>query len=990
MNIAFIKKNIPLICLMATCYIHSTYSQMDPYQNYQWGMHEIEYSLNEMNTPIPRILVVGLIDTGLDLQHPDIIHNIWRNEPECTKEGLPPTGDKIEDLDKNGFSGDCIGWNFATTSKDDLSQWVDDIDGHGTHLAGIIAAESNNGIGISSYHNQVKVLPIRVFPSSTSIPPVLTIFDSKSKIETKQTQADLISQGIDYAVLRKVDVISISLNWNISIQSDRLQKSIRNAIRAGIPIVTSAGNESTSITPFPCRDDQIICVGSLNKNGMPSTFSNFGNDVDIWAPGEDILSLFPRDIFQKNFVSIGYNILSGTSQAAPTVAVALAYWKSIQKDILKVNELKASFLNTFELSTKNNFIKKLNWNSLKTNSSSFISLATKLNNELMVDKEGKITLKSLVIKSPGISSLVKIHFQVKNQESEIYQSEQIVDFSSQQEAIWQESFVLPEHWKKSGNILDLSWTLSGEDNKKFEFQQKSKVFIKWNNISFLEKNFSLKKPKALILRNGGRNATPLREISIFQKLDKSNIWLIAETTAKEKISTTELTLLCEQELEIKQCQSWPIIGPRNLIDARILENSKNPNLNQLFIFLESVATALTLEQKIYQTNSSELPLNEIELQNTKPLITYISPFLIQDKSLVDATNKRSFPVIFTMDNMVGLNSDQTPIFAQAQAFGLIPSTQLKINDWSRSKLKFAPQLYILKKSIPTEKEPQSHQVISILSQPFEEKLKKLLKMSIFDKFLRVSTIASTSEENLTLNTFRFVLTYGTERLQKTAVLSFDLSTESFTLIKDITILGQFTPEWLDIDHMGKSLESLGPKIYSIETLSVLEGRARFRFLNLEGNQSKDSLTISKNAFYPLFYWFDPESSGQFVSIDKDSIYLYDNNQIYKSFWQRPYGLEWPRKMKSFVRPAQIKNENSNSIVSGVCWHGESSVEAGHQCLVPLENSNSLYSPIGLSIAVDPDCVPIPAIFDNVLGQSVVRFICPKRDKVKLLSIPLSY
>ncbi|OAT72454.1 S8 family serine peptidase [Parageobacillus thermoglucosidasius] len=204
-------------------------------------------------------VTVAVIDTGLDMKHPDL------------KAQLLPS------------------YNAANPA----SPGVKDI--HGTHVAGIIGATANNGIGAHGINPNVKILPIDVFNGSLGASDYV------------------IAQGILYAIEKGAKVINMSLGGYFS--SPILEDAVKKAIDAGITVVAAAGNESTDMYSIPASYEGVISVGATDSENHLANFSNYGPSVDIVAPGVDVYSTVYDPTKGASFAE-----LSGTSMAAPVVA----------------------------------------------------------------------------------------------------------------------------------------------------------------------------------------------------------------------------------------------------------------------------------------------------------------------------------------------------------------------------------------------------------------------------------------------------------------------------------------------------------------------------------------------------------------------------------------------------------------------------------------------------------------------------------------------
>lgn len=242
--------------------------------------------------------VVAVIDTGIDLTHPDLRRNLWRNRDEIPNNG--------RDDDGNGFVDDYRGWDFVRNRPRPR-----DRDGHGTHVAGIIAA-ADNGVGTTGVAPRARLMPIRILGRNGASDATL-------------------ARGIRYAVDNGADVINLSLGKPSGAGvSLALRRSLHRARREGVSVVIAAGNERqqgagrSGEPAFWASTRQLgIAVGATTFENRTASFSNpTGNRQSNWfvvAPGEGIASTFRGG---------GTRRLSGTSMATPHVAGAVALVRS--------------------------------------------------------------------------------------------------------------------------------------------------------------------------------------------------------------------------------------------------------------------------------------------------------------------------------------------------------------------------------------------------------------------------------------------------------------------------------------------------------------------------------------------------------------------------------------------------------------------------------------------------------------------------------------
>lgn len=300
-------------------------------------------AINQIESKLIKTPVVAVVDMGVDLEHPELKDQILINKEECkantvdgktvylphneTKDVTLENGKVIQvkvDKDKNKYPADCFGFNFAVLDKM-YEQFPYDDKNHGTHIAGIIAAKRDNELGVSGVSDKIKILPVKVTGRVDET-------SDRDKLLMK-APSKRIANGILYAVRRGVDVINLSLGWPKSMDTVFMRKVIAEAISKNIVVVAAAGNNNTNANIFPCSYENVVCVGSVDADGSISAFSNYGGEVDILAPGDQILSTIPTSFIPLKMNIQGYDILSGTSQAAPYVSAAAALIKGVDPSL---------------------------------------------------------------------------------------------------------------------------------------------------------------------------------------------------------------------------------------------------------------------------------------------------------------------------------------------------------------------------------------------------------------------------------------------------------------------------------------------------------------------------------------------------------------------------------------------------------------------------------------------------------------------------------
>ncbi|MBP3950926.1 S8 family peptidase [Bacillus suaedae] len=243
--------------------IRTTASTTDPLFARQWGLENINAQAAwELARTSTRSAKIAILDTGVNQIHPDL-------------------------------RGKVI---HQTNLSDALT--AEDVHGHGTHVAGIAAAITNNGKGISGIsYNAASIMNIKVLD------------------DTGGGSSSDVAQGIIYATNRGANIINLSLGSEMS--NETLRNAVRYAASNGVLLVGAAGNNGSDKMNFPAAYDDVLAVTATNRNNELAEFSNYGSWVDVAAPGEDILSTFSGELSQSSSL---YRVVSGTSQATPFIS----------------------------------------------------------------------------------------------------------------------------------------------------------------------------------------------------------------------------------------------------------------------------------------------------------------------------------------------------------------------------------------------------------------------------------------------------------------------------------------------------------------------------------------------------------------------------------------------------------------------------------------------------------------------------------------------
>jgi thermitase len=295
----------------------------DPFIQNKWGLERTSARKAWEITQGSKDIVIAVIDTGADIHHKDLAENLWVNPGEsgivqsdyCLKQKNPVAVKECNratngiDDDGNGFVDDVHGWNFVQNDNS-----LTDNHGHGTHIAGIIAAKNGNGMGITGVAPNVSIMALKYYD-----PKVASTNNLKNTVN-----------AIRYAIKMHANIINYS-GGGTDYSAEEFA-AVKDAERAGILFVAAAGNERSNSDengkhyyPADYGLTNIISVTAVNKEEtkvLPS--SNYGvRTVDLAAPGENIYSTLPNN---------GYGFMTGTSQATAFVTGVAALVMSNNRD----------------------------------------------------------------------------------------------------------------------------------------------------------------------------------------------------------------------------------------------------------------------------------------------------------------------------------------------------------------------------------------------------------------------------------------------------------------------------------------------------------------------------------------------------------------------------------------------------------------------------------------------------------------------------------
>ncbi|MFH1522804.1 MAG: S8 family serine peptidase [Patescibacteria group bacterium] len=319
---------------------HSSIIPNDIYYSNQWYLEKVRATDAWEKVAKSPNIVIAIIDSGIQINHPDLENNIWKNFDEISNNNI--------DDDQNGFIDDRIGWDFINNTPDPSPKFEEGFTEagiiHGTIVAGVAAAAGNNKEGGAGITWQSQIMPLRVLN------------------DMGEGRVSEVVRAIDYSIANGADIINLSfVGFGYS---QTMFEAIERAYKAGIVIVAAAGNEQDEgegynldeIPMYPvCHDgvngeNMVIGVAATDTLDQKSSFSSFGiKCVDIAAPGVSIFSTVvyepTKRINEKSFNKYYDGYWAGTSMATPMVSGAVALIEAINPKMNR-NQVIKTVLNS--------------------------------------------------------------------------------------------------------------------------------------------------------------------------------------------------------------------------------------------------------------------------------------------------------------------------------------------------------------------------------------------------------------------------------------------------------------------------------------------------------------------------------------------------------------------------------------------------------------------------------------------------------------------
>lgn len=733
-------------------------------------------------------LIVAVLDTGVDVNHPELKDHFALNTAECS-------GDNSKDNDANTLPGDCLGWNFTASDLGE-AQNVTDRDGHGTHVAGIIAAQLNNS-GVTGIAPWVKILPVKVIKDSASDPKLAT--------------SEAFARGIMYAVDKGAKVINLSLGWPRALETAFLRQAIVEAIQANVILVAAAGNNNSNEPIFPCAYEGVICVGATTLDGKMAGFSNFGGHVDVAAPGEAILSTIPQNIQPYLFSVQGYDIKSGTSQASPVLAGLVANMLGLEP-FLTQDDILARFYRAPKLKEP----RKFTLGGIARFSDLTRPMTTSVVRPLfkrfrqVIHRLGTNPVAEIILKNYGLSTpTLKAEIKSLNPAITIEQNAfEYLDVSNGQELSMKFPIVINNIFGEAKLELEVTLT-AADETRSYRVEIPVVRDIRQDpNFKKIVLTFTDKKIPIGAVVNGEMQVNT-NTIASFRSDSRHEFFMKKFIKEGEKIKEMEIAVFRREENKINQTK----------------KNMMIPNAITLINFFKADLNSDGKEDYFAFTVAEDKDLKKsfqfsFFNQNLDPLwpnfqhVTYKPDVMLTD---LDDMRLVSY-------NHAKLGKMKIPAFSTIGEIATVDKVTELGEKPDRTQRR---HLYNLQPSA----DMKGFTLRTINHKAFDEDIKKALKLKWYET-VELERVLATTSADMEAGNIRVLFSAGYKTKRQTFVMSFNLKTQRYNSIPQLVLQTDFSEDLLNVTPNGLAISG--------DSMLNIYDRTRVKMLTLkDGSQETE-------------------------------------------------------------------------------------------------------------------------------------------------------
>lgn len=897
--------------------------------------------------------IVAVLDTGIDLDHPDLKDALWTNEQECGQ-------DPKVDHDGNDLKGDCQGWNFTAQIDSDEAKIPNDTDGHGTHVAGIMAAQIND-YGIAGVNPNIRIMPVKVMG------------DTKSDNAIPSSEA--FARGIKYATDKGADVINMSLGWPKSLESENLRVAVFNALKKGVIIVAAAGNNNSPEPLFPCAYEGVICVAASTLDGTFAGFSNYGGHVDVVAPGEGILALNPTT-YEPDFFSVnGFEVRSGTSQASPIVAAMVATLKA-QKSDITIQEIMARLYSTKPVADDDKYVLggAVSWEALGQEVTTpvvrpvFKKQIAREPKQIVIAPGASIGKFTFPLKNFGVDSgAIKLKLESLSPAVSVANEESEIDgLKSGETKIL--AYDIRINDMNSESFVKLRMTVAvGDDVRSFIFELPVVRDARADSSKFAFK--FVDKPLPLAAIRNGDVVTTLTTVETFTN-SSSHEFFVKRIIKDADIKSSKLELTFFEKSGREFVQKQPLL----IDNAVYLVNLKRGDLNfdgKEDYLINTLMRDGDKVRVVYSFYNRDLTPLWPDFQHVKVDLT-----VIVDAFLNLLKDQQPVPVSLVAYNHPKLGKMMVPSFISQ---GQLPKLDQVLTSWDRQDMGRKIRIYYL------EPEKDSFRIRAMTTKVWEEALKTELKSKWYE---------TVEVEDLLFRTADDV-----KNGQVRALVSVGLGTMRQLYIYKLSPLGN--AHGTKIPQLVLQTEGMNPLLSVTSQGLVTTGDVYFNIYDRE--RAKIITTKDRAQDAELIFKFPSETDliiGQVAAFEngvkrttivqtrEELIGVTTNGAAQQLIGRRPklrYSFLSQRLLTELYYPV-IFNRNG---VQNAALYVDATSMTGNRINLIEEQNGKLVSSIRNSILVPANCKALNPVYAEATQTHELTFLCVEDSGPEVRTFPLN-
>jgi cell wall-associated protease len=883
-------------------------------------------------------VVVAVIDSGIDLNHPEFQNRLWFNHKLC---------DDLSSEEKD--RSPCHGWNFLDGNND----LTDDV-GHGTHVAGLIAA-NKDGRGIQgAAPSAIKIMPLKVINK-----------DVNGFVYKNQVITNIIADAIGFAAQNEAQIINLSLGWPEIINTPKIQFAIKRAQDLGILIVAATGNNNKNIPTYPCATSGVLCVGAMDNRGILTEFSNYSGKVDLVAPGEDIVSLLPFNLESRIMRIQGLEVKRGSSQASPYVAAVAATLKYLYPN-MSLEELKSRLQqSSVRLADQPKTIKygRLSMRgAIEYQGSIFVEPDYKGLLEILVDKNQRFSIEIPIINH--LETIRNVQAQLSVNHDEIHLDQQVFELGRLGSGV-RRVIRLTGHLSKMS--IDAEHQLCLKLSNEEDLHSSCTLLVFSRRFDPKEHSPSVGSdinPDHVSFFNGPQRISRLRRIKNYKQEELSFEWFFQNPT----LQTAHQSSISILRSNLENTQALDLILPdkvQQVLSVFKIDLNFDGKLNYIVYSIDASRRNLIFD--VFDHKGTLLDSSYKRF--TLPISTF-----------------EGLPLRGDIEDFVwvrhNLNSTDKIVIPSFKRIWTLPEEDNTRDLLDRLSPDQAERLYYLKPELNTEGSFE-FKIRTFESLAFQRDLEQRLNSGPFDSMTISKPFDQTDQERLS-GQFKVLLFSGIEARKRVFMVTFQ-STQSYTL--EELHLGVHAIEG---NHLQRLLDLQQNQVSSTIAAMALVSREHARILTQNRELQESSRLEIKNPSYgdPFFSFLGASQSHG------EQVYFLETRYSIKAYSNQTGVHELPINRESsfpglnfseMFAFSSIKSTGDQSNFSGLTVNATQVF--GNRLYSMVYKDGEFLRPIDLSWSLPNNCLPLTLNSTN--KATYMTFLCRNESRqLELFHLPL--